>query len=122
MATRKRKTTAKKTLTKKFQGSLRHKLTDANKKDISKLADSAVMGDIIQSLADCDLKVSIRYEHEQHHYRCDLYRAYNGYPDSGYMYTGRHVDPVVALVAAYYVFWVIWDKQMPIESPEDYNY
>lgn len=104
---------------KQFKGSVGYSLRESDKKAIQELRDKMDVMDTVQTFLDQDFKVSFRWEHDEKCYRCDIYRAYTRYADSGYMYTSYHADPRTCLAICYYVFNEVFDWTMPAGENKD---
>ena len=119
MANQKSKVTAKKVAVKTYKGRVDYSLRADDKKKIKALAEKVDVATIIQQMAERDIKTSFRWDYDNDCIRCDFYRAFTGYPDSGYMFTSRHSDLVVCVAIGEYVLGHVFDWQMPVGDNRD---
>lgn len=113
MATRTKNGGKSTVLQKQFKGSLRQRLRPGEKEIIKERREKVELVDIMLKFLDQGFKVGVRYERKENAYRFDAYRAYTGYPDSGYMFTCYHSDVATAACIADFVVFDQWDGKLP---------
>lgn len=119
MAQRKAKANEKKTAVKTYKGRVDYGLRADDKKKIKELRDRIDVTDIIQQMAERDIKTSFRWDYDNDCIRCDFYRAFTGYADSGYMFTSRHSDLSTCVAIGVYVLVDVFDWTMPVGDNKD---
>lgn len=120
MTTPKKKKT--KVVQRQWKGGIDYRLSKEQKEFIIASREGIATLDVLQEITDNDYKFSLRYEHKQSCYRGDIFRAYTGYPDSGYMYSVYHRDVATILAIIHYVCSEIFEWELPVGEQNDLDF
>lgn len=105
---------------KTFNGYTEKHLDDHDRKRINDTASTLDPIACLEKWSGFGWKTSIRWDWDSECWRVDLYRFYQGYDDSGYMFTGRHADMTKALAIVEYVVFELWDGRLPVGNSYDW--
>lgn len=99
---------------KQFMGYVEKRLNKADKEKVNALAEGLDTVTTLENFTGNGFRPAFKWDWDSNCWRLDLYRCYQGYPDSGYSFCAKHTDFAKTVAIADYVINHCWDGQLPV--------